>query len=40
MEVFTTRELEDSLTGAGFEIDYQWQAGRGKAVFIVAKKGE
>jgi 2-polyprenyl-3-methyl-5-hydroxy-6-metoxy-1,4-benzoquinol methylase len=36
--VFTTKELEDSLTDAGFEIDYQWQPGKGKAVFIVAKK--
>jgi len=23
---------------AGFTIDYQWQPGKGKAVFIVAKK--
>ncbi len=36
--VFTTKELEHSLTVAGFEIDYQWQPGRGKAVFLVAKK--
>ena len=40
VKVFTTRELEDSLTDAGFEIDYQWQPGKGKAVFIVAKKAE
>ena len=39
VKVFTTKELEDSLTDAGFEIDYQWQPGKGKAVFIVAKKG-
>ena len=38
VKVFTTRELEDSLTGAGFEIDYQWQPGKNKSVFIVAKK--
>jgi len=38
VKVFTTKELERSLTGAGFEIDYQWQPGKGKAVFIVAKK--
>jgi len=25
---------------AGFEIDYQTQPGKGKAVFIVAKKAE
>ena len=40
LEVFTTKELEDSLTDAGFTIDYQWQSGKGKAVFIVAKKAE
>ena len=40
VKVFTTRELEDSLTDAGFVIDYQWQPGKGKAVFIVAKKVE
>lgn len=38
VEVFTTTELEASLTNADFEIDYQWQPARGKAVFIVAKK--
>ena len=38
VRVFTTKELEDSFTDAGFEIDYQWQPGKGKAVFIVAKK--
>ena len=40
VKVFTTKELEDSLTDAGFEIDYQWRPGKGKAVFIVAKKDE
>ena len=40
LKVFTTRELEDSLSDAGFEIDYQWQPGKNKAVFIVAKKAE
>jgi len=38
--VFTTKELEDSLTDAGFEIDHQWQPGKRKAVFIVARKVE
>ena len=38
LRIFTTRELEDSLTNAGFHIDHQWQPGKGKAVFIVAKK--
>ena len=36
--VFTTEELETSLTDAGFELDYQWQPDKGKAVFVVAKK--
>ncbi len=38
VRVFTTKELEDSFTDVGFEIDYQWQPGKGKAVFIVAKR--
>ena len=38
VKVFTTKELEHSLTAAGFEIDYQWQSGKNKAVFIIAKK--
>ena len=38
VKVFTTKELQASLTDAGFEIDYQWQPGKGKATFIVAKK--
>ena len=36
--VFTTEELTASLADAGFAIDYEWTLGRGKAVFIVAKK--
>ena len=36
--VLTAQELDDSLTNAGFELDYQWQPSKGKAVFIVAKK--
>jgi 2-polyprenyl-3-methyl-5-hydroxy-6-metoxy-1,4-benzoquinol methylase len=39
-KVFTTRELVASLTEAGFAIDYQWQPGKHKAVFLVAKKAE
>ncbi len=38
--VFATKGLEYSFTDAGFQIDYQWQPGKGKAVFIVAKKAE
>ncbi|MDJ0571729.1 MAG: class I SAM-dependent methyltransferase [Pleurocapsa sp. MO_192.B19] len=44
--VFTTKELLDSLTDAGFTIDYHWQPSKSiskgvfklKGVFIVAKK--
>ncbi|MDJ0951586.1 MAG: class I SAM-dependent methyltransferase [Alphaproteobacteria bacterium] len=36
VKVITRRELEASLTAAGFEIDYAWQPNRG--LFIVAKK--
>ena len=38
VKVFSTKELQDSLTDAGFKIDYQWQPGNNKAVFMVAKK--
>ncbi len=45
VKVFTVKDLETSLTDAGFEIDYQWQAGdyqspigNAKILFIVAKK--
>ena len=38
VRVFTVQELVDSLIEAGFTIEYQWQPGRGKAAFIVAKK--
>jgi len=38
VKFFTPKDLEKSLTDAGFEIDYQWQPGEGKSVFIVAKK--
>ncbi len=38
VKVFTERELLDSLTQGGFEIDHHWRPEKGKAVFIVAKK--
>ena len=38
VKCFSTKELEKSLTDAGFEIDYQWQPNKSAAVFIVAKK--
>lgn len=40
VRVFTAKELLTSFTSAGFEIDYQWQPGKNKSVFIVAKKPE
>ncbi len=38
VRVFTAKELEKSLTDAGFAIDHVWQPAKGKAVFIVARK--
>ncbi len=38
VRVLSTKNLVDSLTGAGFEIDHQWKPEKGIAVFIVAKK--
>ncbi len=38
VKVFTTRELEDSMTDAGFKIEYQWHPGKNKAVFMIAMK--
>jgi len=38
VEVFTTEEFVGCLTDAGFTIEHRWQPGKGKAVFIVAKK--
>jgi ubiquinone/menaquinone biosynthesis C-methylase UbiE len=38
VKFFTEEELERDLSDAGFRIDYQWQPGKGKSVFIVAKR--
>ena len=38
VKVFTTDALHRELADAGFVIDYQWQPGKGKGLFIVAKK--
>jgi len=38
VKFFNSKELEKSLTDAGFDIDYQWQANKGMVLFIVAKK--
>jgi len=40
VKVFTVEELVDSLTSAGFDIEHRWQPGKGKAVFIVARKSD
>lgn len=40
VKVFTSKELEDNFSDAGFRIDYRWQPKKGKAVFVVAKKAE
>ena len=40
LKIFTVKDLENSITDAGFEIEYQWQPAKGKAVFIVARKAE
>lgn len=38
LKVFTVKELEDSLTAAGFAIDHHWVPKNGHTAFIVAKK--
>ena len=38
IKVFTTTGLKNSLTGAGFKIDYEWQPKKVAGLFIVAKK--
>ena len=40
VKVFTINDLKTSVTDANFDIDYQWQPNKGKAVFIVATKPE
>ncbi len=39
LDVMTTSELVASIRGAGFILEQQWQPGKGKAVFIVARTG-
>lgn len=38
VKVLTAKELKDSITAAGFEIDHEWRPGKGMTLFIVAKK--
>jgi len=40
VKVFTAKELEASLSDAGFEIVYNWQPGKAKSIFVVAKRPE
>jgi len=40
VSVFTPDDLVARLIGAGFDIDHRWQPGKGKAVFIVARKAD
>lgn len=38
INVFSVQELEQAMLAAGFKIDHQWQPGKNKSVFMVAKK--
>ncbi len=38
VKFFTGRQLVECIADAGFEIDQQWQPGKTKALFVVAKK--
>lgn len=38
VKFFSKQDLLNSLESAGFELDHVWQPGKGKAVFVVAKK--
>lgn len=38
LDIMTRSELRDSLNTSGFDIETDWQSGKGKAVFIVARK--
>ena len=38
LKVFGGNELKNSLTEAGFEIDYEWRPPSGLALFLVARK--
>lgn len=38
VKVFKKEELLEAITAGGFTIDHEWQPGKGKSVFAVAKK--
>lgn len=40
VKVFSVKQLDESLTGAGFEIDQHWVPEKGHTAFIVAKQAE
>jgi ubiquinone/menaquinone biosynthesis C-methylase UbiE len=40
LRFFSVEDLKGSMIDAGFEIDYEWQPAKNKAVFLVAKKVE
>lgn len=40
IDIFRAHQLSDELKKAGFHIDYQWQPGSAKSVFIIACKPE
>ena len=40
LRVFTSRQLLDSLTRQGFDIETHWSPGKNKGIFVVARKPE
>ena len=38
VKVFTEKRLIEDLTAAGFEVAHHWLPGKGKAVFVVARR--
>ncbi|MFL0809281.1 MAG: class I SAM-dependent methyltransferase [Agarilytica sp.] len=38
IKIFTVSELIEAITASGFKIETQWQPGKNKAAFIVARK--
>ena len=40
VSVFTSESLIESLTRTGFELELQWQPGKGQGVFIIGRKPE
>ncbi len=38
LRIFTTQQLEDSVTAAGFETEHRWRPHEGMTLFLVARK--